>query len=103
MGQRAAINRIKLYFGSKVDEIDPTITNLPKGYKLQYWNNSFWVEMADVGPSGSGYIPTPEPIHDFTEVQTSSIRLILTPGTFIGEPGVYYSGHIREIEVWGNM
>ena len=96
-GQRCLINKINLYFGTKISEDDPTVINLPKGYRLQYWNNSFWVDIANVtgDPTGSD-IPNPEPIHQFDAVETSAVRMILTPG-------YYFSGYVREIEVWGNM
>lgn len=99
--QRCLVNKIKLYFGSKTDTVDPTINNLPKGYKLQYWNNSFWVEIATVEADvGTGFIPTPEPVHEFEAIETSAVRLVIMP-TKVED--VYKSGNIREIEVWGNM
>ena len=98
-GQRCLINKVKLYFGSKLAEDDPTVTNLPKSYTLQYWNNSFWVTLVNVPASSSGYILDPEPIHEFTAVHTSAVRLVII-STANGQD--HYSGQIREIEVWGN-
>lgn len=100
LGQRCLVNKINLYFGSKLSEADPTIINLPKGYRLQYWNNSFWVDIATViGVAPSNDIPDAEPVHEFEAVETSAIRLIITPSGTVE----YNSGHVREIEVWGNM
>ena len=85
-----------------MDETDPTIINLPKGYRLQYWNNSFWVEIANVpGVPPYNDIPNAEPVHEFEAVETSAIRLILTPEVINGNR--YISGDVREIEIWGNM
>ena len=78
------------------------MNNLPKGYRLQYWNNSFWVEIANVIAGPSGYIADAEPIHEIDPIQTSAIRIILTPEKY-DSSDVYFSGYIREIEVWGNM
>lgn len=104
LGQRSFVNKVKLYFGSKVDTEDPTVSDLPKGYKLQFWNNSFWVDLATVthvtSGIGVGYIADPEPVHEFDAVETSSIRVLITPTNVDSN---YISGHIREIEVWGNM
>lgn len=104
LGQRSLVNKVKLYFGSKYSEEDPTVTNLPKGYRLQFWNNSFWVDLATVthvtSGVGMGYIANPEPVHEFEAIETSAIRLLLTPTV---TSGIYRSGYIREIEVWGNM
>ena len=76
-------------------EDDPTVTNLPKGYKLQYWNNSFWVDIVSVTTDVAG-----ESTYEFDAIETSAIRLVLIPDQVGGD---YFSGYIREIEVWGNM
>lgn len=94
-GQRCLVNKVNLYLGAKYHEDDPTVVQLPNGYRLQYWNNAFWVDIANVTSGVVG-----DNTYEFDAVETSAIRLILTP---TGTPGTYSSGYIREIEVWGNM
>lgn len=103
-GQRCLINKVRLYFGSKYDVDSPAVGSLPKGYRLQYWNNSFWVEIANVvADVSSGNIPSAEPVHEFEGVFTSAIRIILKPEKYSPTTSLYFSGHVREIEAWGNI
>lgn len=102
-GKRCLVNKINLFFGYKPNEESPEIDvdSIPIGYKIQYWNNSFWVDLLTVVGDRvpTGEIQSPEPVHEFEAIETSAIRLAITAES-TSRP--FCRVHVREIEVWGN-
>lgn len=95
LGQRCLVDKIILHLGLNLEPpLEPQW--LPEYYKIQYWNNAFWVDLLDlIGPDV-------EMTHEFTAVETSMIRIITTKATVT--PTNPYSSQIwREVEIWGNM